>query len=74
MDLRILPGNIANMIAAGEVVGSSMPLETKHCIIRGHPAAVVDDLDQGPSRVGDNDCHLVGSCIHRILHKFLDHR
>ena len=49
-----------------------MALEAEHRISGTHPAAVVDDLDQCPARIGHNDRHLPGTGVHGVFHQFLD--
>ena len=48
-----------------------MPFETKDGIVRAHAAAVVDDLNEGPSGVRDHDVDLGRTGVQRILHQFL---
>ena len=48
-----------------------MPLEAQHCVIRGHAAAVVDDLDERAAGIGNHDLHVRGAGVHRIFHEFL---
>ena len=54
-------------------LGGGVPLETEDCLVRRHSASVVDDLDESPSCVLDDDGHLVGTGIHRVLHQLLHH-
>ena len=50
-----------------------MALEAEHRLVRRHSAAVVDNLDQGPSRILNHDRNLVRTGVHGILHEFLHH-
>ena len=54
-------------------LGSGMPLEAQHGVVRRHAAAVVDDLDEGAAGIGHHHLHIRGAGIHRILHEFLHH-
>ena len=50
-----------------------MSLETQDSLIGRHPASVVNYLYESPSTVGNDYGNIVGPCVHRILHQFLDH-
>ena len=53
-------------------LGRRMPLKTEQGVRCVHAAAVVDDLDQRPSGILDNDRNPGRSGVHGILHQFLD--
>ena len=48
-----------------------MPLEAQDGIVRGHAAAVVDDLDERAAGIGNHHFLIRGTGVHRILHEFL---
>ena len=52
-------------------LGGGVPLEAEQGIVRGHPAAVVDHLDQGTSRVRHDHVHGRGPRIDGVLHQLL---
>ena len=54
-------------------LGGCMALEAQDGIVRGHAAAVVDDLDEGASGVRHGDGNLRRAGIHGVLHEFLHH-
>ena len=52
-------------------LGSRVALETEQGVVRGHAAAVVDHLDQGPARVRRDHGHGGRAGVDGILHQFL---
>ena len=54
-------------------LGSGVPLETEHRLIRRHAAAVVNDLDERASGVLYHHSHLIRPGIYGILHELLHH-
>ena len=54
-------------------LGSGVAGKAELRLGRRHPAAVVDDLYQGPAGIGDDDGHLIRPGIDGILHQLLDH-
>ena len=55
-------------------LGCCVALEAEHGLVRIHAASVVYHLYESPAGIGDHHADLVGSGIHGILNKLLDHR
>ena len=64
--------NVAQILGCTQL-RCRMALEAEHRLVRRHSASVVDDLDQGPSRILDHDRDLVSICIDCIFHELLHH-
>ena len=65
-------GHYAFQVCGGADLGRRVPLEAKHGIRGAHAGAVVYDLDEGASGVRYHHVHLRRTCVHRVLHQFLD--
>ena len=50
-----------------------MPFKTKYRLIRRHTATVVNHLNQRPAGILNDYGHLIGTCIHSILHQLFHH-
>ena len=61
-------------ILRGGYLRRGVPLETEHGVGSAHAAAVVYDLYERASGVGDYDGDLRGSRVDSVLHELLDHR
>ena len=64
-------GDVHQVLRSGNL-GCGVSLEAQHSLVRSHSAAIVNDLYQCPSGIGQYHRDLVRSCIHCILHQFLD--
>ena len=65
-------GDLLQVLGGGDL-GGGVALEAQHGVVRGHAAAVVDDLDEGAAGVGHRHGDLVGPRVHGVLHEFLHH-
>ena len=66
-------GYVVQVLCCGDF-GGCVPFEGQNSLIRRHPAAVVDDLDDGASCILYNDAYLARTGVHCVLHQFFDHR
>ena len=64
-------GGDVHQVCSFRNLGSGMTLEAQDGLVRGHSLTVVNDLDEGPSCVGDVHDDFFSPGIHSILHQFL---
>ena len=61
--------DVMEVFRRGEL-GGGVALETDDRVVRRHARAVVDDLDEGPSGIGNPDDDLAGSGVDGVFHQF----